>query len=97
MEIFHKTVSQELCDAIKTRQVELEGIRNLIAYCLSQKEYDIPVERLADLQNKYTLVFQEYEVLKGEVEKLFINDVDRNKTSWDLNFDTCEVTITVND
>lgn len=97
MLVLRKKVDQDLCDAIQARQIELEGAKNLIAYCLAQTEYNIPQSKIEDLRKEYNRIFKEYELLKGQLESTFIDEVDPSKTSWNLDFESAEVVITVND
>ena len=85
------SVDQKLNDDILTIQVEMDGLKQLIAYMLSTTEYLIPQEKIDALQADFMKKNKIYNDLKSEIEALIPDGFIKEKTSWNLMFATAEV------
>lgn len=91
------TIPMELSDSIQACQIELDGLKSLIAYLLSNSEYEIPQSKIDNYEKKIVLKNKEYNDLKMQVENLIPADFDKNKTYWNLDFATTNVEVIEND
>ncbi len=89
-------IPAELSDEIQACQIELEGLKQLIAFLMSNTEYVIPEERIVGLQKDFMAKNKIYNDLKLKVEDFVPADFDKSKTSWNLDFTTYSVEITEN-
>lgn len=90
-------VPAELVETIQAIQYELDGLKNMLGFAYSTTEYVIPESRIKKLEKDYLDTNARYNLAKNEVENIFINNFDRSKTSWNLDFDTKKVTVVEND
>ena len=90
-------VSAELSDAIQSRQIRLEGLKDLLGFCYSTTSYNIPKDKVRELEQEYIDVVAEYNLLKEQVEAIFIKEFNPANTSWNLDFHTKKVTVVEND
>lgn len=90
-------IPKELNDALQQRQIELDGIQRLLAFAWSTTEYQIPEDRINKLQAEYNRINNEYSILKDQVTDIVTVGIDRERASWNLNFDTNTVTLYVKD
>ncbi len=97
MKIKEYEVPQELVESIQARQLELESIKDLLAFLYSTTQYTIDTNKLERLEKEFKQLSTEYNLLKEKVEEIFIADYDRAKTSWSLDFNTNIVTVVEND
>jgi len=86
-------IDQALSDAIQTRQVELDGLQRLLAFAWSTTEYQIPQAKLDELMADYNRTNLEYNTLRQKVTDMVPAEFDKSKTSWNLDFATCMVTV----
>lgn len=86
-------IDQALADAIQTRQVELDGLQRLLAFAWSTTEYQIPQTKLDELMADYNKTNLEYNTLRQKVTDMVPAEFDKSKTSWNLDFATCMVTV----
>lgn len=86
-----------LSESIQACQIDLEGLKSLIAYLLSNTEYIVPQSKIDYYETKFMLKTKEYNQLKLKVEELIPEDFDKNITSWNLDFATSEVEVIEND
>ena len=54
------TIPTELSDSIQACQIELDGLKELIAFLLASVEYNIPEERINKLQKDFINVNKTY-------------------------------------
>lgn len=87
------TIPTELSDSIQACQIELDGLKELIAFLLASVEYNIPEERINKLQKDFINVNKTYNELKLKVEDYIPVDFDKSKTSWNLDFSTGSVEV----
>lgn len=97
MKIREYEVPQELVESIQTRQLELESVKDLLAFLYSTTQYNIDTKKLERLEKEFKQLNIEYNLLKEKVEEIFIAEFDRAKTSWNLDFNTNIVTVVEND
>lgn len=90
-------VPVELVEAIQARQIELDGLKNMLAFCYSTTDYIIPEERITKLENDYNDKFTEYSLLKLKVEDIFSSDFNNSKMNWSLDFSTCKVRVKIDE
>lgn len=90
-------VSEELNEKLLDVQVEMDGLKQLIAYMLSTTEYIIPEEKINALQAKFMEKNKIYNDLKSEVETLIPSNFNKEKTSWNLIFANAQVEFTEED
>ena len=87
-------IDQALCDMIEERQYELDGLKNLLGFAWSTTEYQIPQEKIKELQDRFNLVNKEYNILKEQITNMIPDDYNRENTSWNLDFKDCIVHVT---
>ena len=87
-------VPAALSEAIETRQLELEGYKDLLGYAYSTTQYVIPEARIAMIEEKMMKCKAEYEILKQQVDHMIPAEVDKTNASWNLDFATYTVTVT---
>ena len=86
-------IDQALADAIQARQVELDGLQRLLAFAWSSNEYQIPQSKIDELMADYNKTNLEYNILRQQVTDMVPAEFDKTRTSWNLDFATCEVTV----
>ena len=86
-------LNSTLSDMIEQRHYELNGLKSLIGFALSTTEYEIPKEKIIELQQEYAKTLAEYDTLKESVTKLIPDEAVNEKTSWTLDFKTHIVTV----
>ena len=86
-------VPVELSESIQTCQIELDGLKQLIGFLMSNTEYNVPEERIQKLQKDFMDKNRLYNELKSQVEDLIPSDFNKNKTSWNLDFSSNKVEI----
>ena len=97
MKNFTFDVPAELCDALEAKQYEVNGLQKLIAFALSMNnEYQVADDKFARLQKEFIKANAEYELLKEKVEDLF-GDIDKTRASWNLDFRTKKVVVTIDE
>lgn len=79
-------IDESLRDAIQARQIEMDGLQNLIGFALSTTQYNIPTEKITSMRKEYEDTLYEYNLLKGEVDKLIPVEYKLEKYSWQLDF-----------
>lgn len=94
MRTFEMKIDESLCNMIEQRQYELAGLKDLLGFAWSNTTYNIPQEKIAELEAKHNMVNKEYELLKETITNLIPEDFDRSKTSWTLNFTDKTVYVT---
>lgn len=87
------TIPMELSNDIQECQIELEGLKELIAFLLSNVEYNIPEEKISKLRTDFVNKNKIYNDLKLKVENYIPEDFDRTKTTWSLDFATYNVEV----
>ena len=64
MNIVHTfTIDENLRDAIQARQIEMEGLQNLIGFAMSTTQYNIPKEKITEMRKEYNDKLFEYNLL----------------------------------
>ena len=86
-------IDEALASAIQTRQVELDGLQRLLAFAWSSTEYQVPQSKIDELMEKYNKTNMEYNILRQSITDMVPEEFDKNKTSWNLDFATCEVSV----
>jgi len=56
-----------LVQNLQKLSIELESLKSLISYCLSQSNLNIELQRFSDLTSTYSQTFYNYEMLKQEL------------------------------
>ena len=75
-----------------------DSIKNLLGFAYSTTTYAIPESRIEKLEQEFNEINTEYNLLKNQIELIAIpSDFNKAKTSWNLEFDNSEVTVTEND
>lgn len=87
------TIPMELSNDIQECQIELEGLKELIAFLLSNVEYNVPEEKINKLRTDFVNKNKTYNDLKLKVENYIPEDFDRTKTTWSLDFATYNVEV----
>ena len=91
-------VDKELSNAIEARQIEMDSVKNLLGFAYSTTTYTIPESRIEKLEKEFNEINTEYNLLKNQIELIAIpSDFNKAKTSWNLEFNNAEVTVTEND
>lgn len=87
-------VPVELTTKIEKLQYDLAGLKDLIAFLVSNTVYSVPEDRIMKLQSEIVDINAKYEKAKLEVENIFKNDFDNTtKLDWNLDFTTSVVTV----
>lgn len=87
-------VPTELTERVEKLQYELVGLKDLIAFLISNTSYTIPEERILKLQKEVIDKTIEYEKAKSEVESIFKSDLRTDATlNWNLDFTTSIVSV----
>lgn len=71
------------CDALQSRQIETEGLKELY-YSAMGSAYNIPEERLTSLEARYLEKFAEYNILKDHIQTKYMPQP--NALSWNVTF-----------
>ena len=82
-------ISEDLCNYIERLHYETNALQDLISRMKNFEDNDINEYWL----NKYFEVYKEYNLAKQELEKVYITPIYGDKCSWNLDFDSCEVSI----
>ena len=88
------TIDEALRDAIELRQYELNALERLIVFSLATQEYQVPNDKIELLKQDYIEKNAEYNILKQKITDMISKDYDLNRTSWNLDFNKCEVHVT---
>lgn len=94
MKEYSFTIDEALRDAIELRQYELNALERLIVFSLSTQEYQVPNDKIELLKQDYIEKNAEYNILKQKITDMISKDYDLNRTSWNLDFNKCEVHVT---
>lgn len=97
MKTYTFEVPAVLSEAIETRQLELEGYKDLLGYAYSTTQYVIPEARIAMIEEKMMKCKAEYEILKQELDSMIPAEYKDHNTTWNLDFATHVVTVTYYD
>ena len=87
-------IPEDLASQIQESQVKLDGLKQLIGFLVSTIEYDVPQAKIDGFQKEFMEENRVYNDLKSKVDEYVPADFDKNKTSWNLDFATCELEIT---
>lgn len=94
MNIVHTfTIDENLRDAIQARQIEMEGLQNLIGFAMSTTQYNIPKEKITEMRKEYNDKLFEYNLLKDEISNIIPKEYQEDKYSWQLDFTEATVSI----
>ena len=96
MKTFTFEVPATLAEAIETRQLELDGYKDLLGFAYSTVQYVIPESRITLIEEKMLKCKAEYELLKQQVDSMIPADIKNEKTEWNLDFATKVVTVSYN-
>lgn len=82
-------ISEDLCNYIERLHYETNALQDLISRMKNFEDDEVNEYWL----NKYVEVYKEYNLAKQELEKEYIIPIYDDKYSWNLDFDSCEVSI----
>lgn len=92
------TVPEYVRDEVQRYDVERSARRDIIAYILSNDTINIPPERMAEYQKEYDEKFMLFEKAKSKIESEYVKpNAGEKALNWTLDYNTCIVTITVNE
>ena len=92
------TIPEELRDKIQKYDTERSARRDVIVYILSNDGIEISNERFEAYQKDYDNKFFAFESAKNELETMYVQPAVNNKAlNWNLNYQDCKVTITIDD
>ena len=87
-------VPADVTAKVEKLQYELVGLKDLIAFLVSNTAYTVPEERICKLQKEVVDKTVEYEKAKLEVEDVFKGEFAANaQLNWNLDFTTSVVTV----
>lgn len=86
------TIPQEVVNHIQALGVETESRKDLIAYMLSSN-LSTATEQFATYQAEYKEFYRQFDLAKTNLEKDYIRTVIENPIRWELDYNSCEVTI----
>ena len=82
-------ISEDLRNYIERLHYETNALQDLISRMKNFENDEVNEYWL----NKYFEVYKEYNLAKQELEKEYILPIYKEKVSWNLNFESCEVSI----
>lgn len=85
-------VPETLRNELQKREMEYNARREIIIYIL-QNNLQIPQERFEAYEKEYDQKFQAFEQLKDQITKEYVQPIVQNPDFWNLNYETCELTI----
>ena len=81
-------ISEEDRDNVQRANAECESRMNIITYIL-KSSIDINKERFDAYQSEYSEKYMAFEAAKLNLENKYLNGLTYN--SWNLNYNTCEL------
>lgn len=84
-------ISEELSNYIERLHYETNALQDLISRMKNSEDEELNNFWL----NKYFDTYKEYNLAKQEMEKQYIVPDFGKKVNWNLDFDTCEVSIDI--
>lgn len=91
-------IPEEVRDEVQRYDLERSSRRDIIAYILSNNSINISSERMAQYQKEYEEKFMLFEKAKNKIENKYVQPAAKNKAvNWQLDYETCEIIITIND
>ena len=90
------TIPHEEAIKVQRADVECSARRDIITHIL-EKNIQVPVERFNAYQKEYDEKFFAFEQAKSNIERNYVRTTVNNPQSWVLDYNTGEVTITLED
>lgn len=94
------TIPEEVKNKVQRADIERCARRDIIAFILeNNNDINIDNERFQNYQKEYSEKFNNFEVLKSEIEKEYVkpNIGNYQAIRWNLDYNTNEITITIKD
>lgn len=89
------TIPEELRDKVQRADIERSACRDIITYIIGKNDIDLSNERFLQYQQEYNNRFFAFENAKKEVERDYVKKNFNDAISWNLDYNTCEVTVTI--
>ena len=87
-----KIENEEFVNLIEALHYEVNSRKDLIAYMLNSN-MRTDTEAYEKYNREYREFYIQYNEAKNKLEEMYVRTVIENPTSWNLNFETGEVTI----
>lgn len=92
------TVPEEVRNEVQRYDIERSARRDIIAYVLSNDSMNVSTERMATYQKEYEEKFASFEEAKNKIETEYVQPAANGKaTNWSLDYNSCVITITINE
>ena len=90
-------IPEELVSKVQKADIERSARRDIITYIIERNNIEITNERFLEYQKEYDEKFADFELFKSQIEKEYIQKTFPTDKiiNWNLNYNTCEVTINI--
>lgn len=88
------TIPEELRDKVQNADIERSARRDVITNIISNGTIEPTNEFFQKYQNEYNKSYFAFEKAKTEVEKNYVKKNYPEAINWNLDYNTCQVTIT---
>ena len=90
------TIPEERTIEVQKADVERSARRDIIVYLMEHPEINVDENRRAEYQKEYDEKYFAFEQAKSRIERDFVMPAtDGKASSWNLNYSTNEITITL--
>ena len=92
------TVPEEVRDMAQKANVERDARRDILTYIMANTDIKVSDERISQYQKEYDEKYFAFEKVKSQIEKEYVMPAAEGKASnWSLDYDSCAITITINE
>lgn len=88
-------IPEDTKNYVESLHYEVESRKDLLSFALS-KGYKSN-DSFKEYEKEYKEFFIQYEAAKKNIENMFVKKMYPNVIKWELNFETCEITINIPD
>lgn len=88
-----KVENQELVNLIESLQYEVNARKELISFMLST-DMSMDTHAFERYNKEYMDFYIQYNEAKNQLQKMYVYTAVENPISWNLDFETSEITIT---
>ena len=89
------TIPEDLRDRVQNADIECSARRDIITNIITNGAIEPTNEFFQKYQDEYNKSYFAFEKAKSEVEQNYVKKNYPDATNWNLNYNTCQVTITI--
>ena len=91
-------IDENICNMIEALNYEVDSRKDVISFML-YRDMDMNTSSAKTYMKEYREYFTQYQTLKSELEKKYVLPIlkDNEKSTWNLDFETRELTIKISE